>query len=361
MSKIEGHFEITNSAICRLKRELPADPVVSGVPTVEGRLGRGELAHAIFGVMNLAATQTESPAWGAVYRDLRDVFNLGHWSDAAQKHHFMRRLSGQSSRAAYEESVEWIHAEALRALAVLLENRRGRSRKNLFRGAASDHMGNALHALQDSFSPSHAMRVKLTHDFPGRVAKVFVYSGHEKHDHETHDRKWDRNGTFSDRGTHAMAATIDLLRAVISAATRGDHTIEEWPQFRDTWLGTDPQLDLHREERNHALISKYLLARKGSPIPVDAPQRERFVSEVFTELATDALNLKGLFEELDKSFPRERGGLAELYIREVRRSEGEPRAALAGDAELRGILIRCLARGWTSASAQDCIDWLQTL
>ena len=359
MSKIEGHFEITNSAISRLKRELPVDPFIAGVPAFEARLGRGELAHSIFGVMNLAATETESPAWGAVYRDLRDVFNLGHWNDAAQKHHFMRRLSGQCSRAAYDESVEWIRTEAERAIVALRANREQRTEENLFRGAASDHMGNALHALQDSFSASHVERVELTAGAPGRIAKVFVYAGHEKVDHNSHDTQWDRNGSFSDRGAHAMAATFDLLHAVVSTAARGGDALTDWQKFRRTWLQTDPLLDRHREDRNHALIADHLTSGKKTPPRALTPEsRERFVEELFDCLGDDALNLRGLFEEINHAFPRERGPLAALYVRKVRASEAALPSVLARDPELRGVLVRCLARGWTSASDQECIDWL---
>jgi hypothetical protein len=112
MSKVEGHFEITNRALQELKKEHPDNAAMKGVPARPGRLGRGDASHFVHGTANLAASKTESPAWGAVYRDIRDVWSGGHWKDAAQKHHFMRRFSGQNSRAAYEEAVQWIRSES---------------------------------------------------------------------------------------------------------------------------------------------------------------------------------------------------------------------------------------------------------
>ena len=66
MSKLSGHRSISKIAVSEIIRACTSRPLV-------GNLKKADLPG------------------NAVFRDIIDVMTLGHWSDFAQKHHFMRR------------------------------------------------------------------------------------------------------------------------------------------------------------------------------------------------------------------------------------------------------------------------------
>lgn len=290
MSKIAGHYEITRQALKELQDSCPLNPVLARMPTGQSgqkkfRTDNSLIAEAISN-HNLDKPTTD-PALGAVMRDLRDIVNLGHWREAGQKHHFMRKSASQSASEAYRDACAWIRdnaAQAAQALkdrvvenysevhptwrpgapvqrgfttstcdvepAPILHNLLGDftpvgrlSGDNLFTGRPSDLLGNAVHCLQDSFSPSHVAR-----DTEGRIEHVKVYSGAEKKGHGDEDHKWRiGDAEFSDMGRSAIKATKALVVLVLNHALVdldkpvGD-LLEGFFPFQRKWLAVSPKL-----------------------------------------------------------------------------------------------------------------------
>ena len=174
MSKLDGHGAITKQAILEISATYSEHLIVKN-------LKHKGIPEAV------------------VNRDILDVVTIGHWADFGQKHHFMRRFDGQSHIQAFEEGLNWIESNALKA-AKLLAKRTNRYIDKLpsdgvtsgaavklgsiqqYNGSESSArkilqgvfvqtensayyedspnwqpFGNALHALQDSFSIGHVM------------------------------------------------------------------------------------------------------------------------------------------------------------------------------------------------------------
>src|SRR5262245_44489448 len=95
---------------------------------------------------------------GSVYRDMDDVFSGGHWSKDGQKHHFMR-FQGQSSLAAFQVASKWIQDNAFNA-ATRLREIWTQKRGYLNPIYIQEPLGNAVHAIQDSYAEGHVTRKK---------------------------------------------------------------------------------------------------------------------------------------------------------------------------------------------------------
>ena len=89
MSSPTGHWTITAQAVKTLASACASHPLAG----------------------NLA---TASLPMSVVARDVLD-FPFGHLGDFGQSHHFMRRFDGQSPKVAYEENVEWVRYNTLKA------------------------------------------------------------------------------------------------------------------------------------------------------------------------------------------------------------------------------------------------------
>ncbi|MEE9129619.1 MAG: hypothetical protein V3T84_06335 [Phycisphaerales bacterium] len=96
MSDLAGHKRLIAQAVKELATSCSSHPLVRG-------LSSATLPVAV------------------VATDIRDIFNLGHWLDYGQKHHFMRRFDSQSPLEAYQESVQWIRSNALSAAGKLAD------------------------------------------------------------------------------------------------------------------------------------------------------------------------------------------------------------------------------------------------
>ncbi len=234
MSKLSGHYSITVAAIEGLRDDCLMHSTIRNLPKVKlGDKFPSETKLQAEGVVAFHDQlkhpdwkPIEHPAAAAVLRDIKDVFNGGHWKDEGQKHHFMRNLkSEQSEFQAYEAAKDWIKENALKSAKAL--NRRivdkmgerastfgtqGFQRnfqtntcpivpesiglayenssepgaialrtENLFLNEPAEYLGYALHALQDSFSPSH---VKREDKEPYAITKILRYAGEEKKDHD---------------------------------------------------------------------------------------------------------------------------------------------------------------------------------
>lgn len=233
MSSLPGHARITRQAV-----EILAD--------------RDPL---------FAALDPARVAARVVARDVHDLLTLGHWRDAAQCRHFMRRFDGQSGREAYAEAVAWIRSratEAARTLALQLGKAPARARPDpavggRHRVAPSQAMGDALHALQDSFAPGHAEREGGGGPWPGAIRRIYRYAGREKAGHVAGDLAWRGAGDdgLSDAGRQAVQASHDLLRLIADtarAAPAGEPiALEGFDGFRDRWLAASEHLGGERD------------------------------------------------------------------------------------------------------------------
>ena len=203
MSKLKGHKEITRQAVNELINSDPEHSVIAN-------LHHMSLKHSVQA------------------RDIFDFFQLGHWTNSGQRHHFMRSFDGQSHFNAYIDGINWIRSNALQA-ANQLSNRIKKfglqrddfsansmqSGKHAIAGKPSakstliEHktktdnvswltLAYACHALQDSFSAAHAIRERNIHPMqPGNITGILRYSGIEKEGHSDHDK----NGNLIKKGT----------------------------------------------------------------------------------------------------------------------------------------------------------------
>jgi hypothetical protein len=156
---------------------------------------------------------------GAVYRDSEDFFTGGHWSRDGQKHHFMR-YQGQSPRDAYQTAVKWIYdnsyTAAVRLREIWQKRRDYASRVNPV--YINEPLGNAIHALQDSYAEGHVTRKKQEDTYV--IVDVLVYdpANRDAHGewpgHAALDERWKTN----DLGKEARAAGRELIRIVVNAS-----------------------------------------------------------------------------------------------------------------------------------------------
>jgi hypothetical protein len=181
--------------------------------------------------------------FGAVYRDVWDVFTGGHWSRACQKHHFMR-FQEQSQLEAYKLGVGWIHDNAFTAAKRLRQFWQHR-----WLGEATiwinEPLGNALHALQDSYSGGHVSRKKVGDDWI--IIDIFIYDAVNKQTHGALDQKWETD----ELGKAAVIAGSHLISRVVKLSL-----VDQYPWFEFDWnaqwagfVNEYLQLDLSLAER----------------------------------------------------------------------------------------------------------------
>ena len=156
MSSLAGHAKITRAALAMLAAD-------------------GRVAGSVLDPARVTAR--------VLSRDILDLLTLGHWRDPAQCRHFMRRFDGQGGREAYDEAVAWIRSRAAGAARVLARH-----------GAPSQALGDALHAVQDSFAPGHAEREAANGPFPGAIRRIRRYAGADKAGHAEGDAAWRGSG-----------------------------------------------------------------------------------------------------------------------------------------------------------------------
>jgi hypothetical protein len=168
------------------------------------------------------------------FRDTRDI-PVGHMSDTGQRHHFMR-YEGQTDWGAYTDGKSWIIEKGLAAANGLKpridcfdlyrERNNYREFASCFKsGDVEEPLGDALHALQDSFSPSHTDREKGSLI----ITRVHTFSLGDK-EHGKLDKSWSKDGRFSDLADAAVNASVALMRAVVTAASSQN--------LSDTWLSS---------------------------------------------------------------------------------------------------------------------------
>jgi hypothetical protein len=348
MSTLKGHFRITRRAV----EELGKD----GAPV--------HRAIAAAGV----------PV-DVVARDILDVLILGHWADFGQCHHFMRRFDGQSEREAYSEAVHWIWknaADAARWMSTQLSasSLRGPSRPTSGGPPtlSSQALGNALHAVQDSFATGHALRERSTSTGPGAIHRVKRYAGSEKDGHEAADKEWSgsfKDG-FSETGWFAVQATKELLRIVTdgAAASRGGGAVSllGFESYRNQWLRASDALSNERDRAFDLIDRFYTGVRLGaSNLKTISMDEEGLANALVREAGTNSGLTLEVFERLDEHYNSDADDVAEIYVNAVRKAGGPLEAALRSNSKLRDRLIKVMDEGWTSGGEKACIDYLKGL
>lgn len=259
MSKLKGHRTITREAVHQLKNECSVHSLADDLDIVQ--LPR--LVQRI---------------------DIADVVSGGHWKTdgSAQRHHFMRR-SSQSPYEGWEESVEWVRENAMQTSAQLyVQMRKTYGSQKKIRSSNShrrpDHecriptlgpsagkslfaapahvphlqpvdwsfLGNALHAVQDSFSRGHVHRSEASGNRPGKIINVLAYEGEEKEGHSEYDKEWwdEQKDDFSTSGKYALEATKNLILLVLDAAVANfrNQNFSGWEQYKEFWLSAGDSL-----------------------------------------------------------------------------------------------------------------------
>ena len=351
MSNLSGHVTITAIAVRELAKEWGSNPIATGLPGAE-------LARA------------------AIARDILDVLILGHWADFGQKHHFMRQFDQQSPYEAYQSAVEWIRTNALQSAQALaarigqvfpngVTNERGSQGRGrmVFAGVSWQPLGNAVHALEDSFAAGHATRgpaqsVKV----PGLIEHIKRYSGKEKEGHEHGDAAWkDEKGRFTQSGRFAVEAVKALLRIVIVTAQAGGapKSLDGWQAFREQWLKASPKLS-KSHDRVFQLIDRYYSGvRVGATNVKTLNMDEEGLAKAL--LAEDSQTTLAVFVRLDDQYNSDADDVAEIYVNLVKAKGGAALSALKSNKPLIQRLIKVMDEGWTTSGEEECIKFLRGL
>ncbi len=155
-----------------------------------------------------------------VYRDVKD-FPFGHLCDFGQKHHFMR-AKGMTHETAYREGVQWICNKAYKASWNL--RRVWKESLGYYPPVfVEEPLGDAFHALQDSFSASHVVRKKSGDLYV--ITAIHIYDQSNKETHSKHDSDW--HGSM---GKEAVLACRELTKIVVMSALQKSDV-----NFKQTW------------------------------------------------------------------------------------------------------------------------------
>jgi hypothetical protein len=355
MSSLTGHWKITQAAVRELSATWSKNPLVTG-------LGAAALPDA------------------AVTRDILDVLCGGHWADFGQKHHFMRKFDGQSPAQAYREAVEWIRTNALQAAQILAARVKayfpygvttGRAAnhvgKTVFTGISWQQLGNAVHALEDSFAAGHAVRDEPAGPMnPGAITHIKRYAGQEKEGHEHGDAVWqDEKGGFSRDGRFAIEAVKHLLLIVLVTAQTKEKSptaLVGWDRFVGQWLKASPKLSQEADKVFELIDRFYTGARIGaSNVKTVNMDEEGLAKALFQEVGSDTKTTLTVFVRLDEHYNSDADDVAELYVKLVKTKGGPVLSALKSNKLLVERLIKVMDEGWTSAGEKECIEFLRGL
>ena len=355
--KLAGHREITKRAVAEFVAEY--------------KQGSGkQLTHAGTG---------RSPSYGpekyAVMRDIIDVVTTGHWSNFAQKHHFMRRFDGQSPYEAYEAGCKWIRTNSLK-FAKAAAQQRGSS--NLA------PLGYAMHCLEDSFAFGHCEREAAKSDTqPGAIVHVKMYSGHEKKDHSHHDTTWKNKSTgklssVKDKvvrkgdlnyGTLAKNSVKALLYVIFdevaAARTRKSNVqaLGTWSSFQRKWLAASPKLSKERNKAYDMIDKRYNGFVWGNTNHALNFDESGMAKDIYEKLGTNTADVKKVFERLNEYHTTDADDVAEIYVNKLRQegAAGRVSKAVSKDRQLSDLLIKILDEGPTFSGEQACIDYLKKI
>ncbi|MEZ6134826.1 MAG: hypothetical protein R3C53_07945 [Pirellulaceae bacterium] len=347
MSTLTGHAKITAQAVRELAAEWKNQPLATGL---------------------FAASLPEF----VVKRDILDVLNQGHWADFGQKHHFMRQFDSQSPFEAYEAAVEWIRSNALKSAQRIsarvaakfpagIDNSKDKNSvaMRIYFDGAWQPLGNAVHALEDSFAKGHATRGSGS---PGPITHVKRYAGAEKEHHEEGDEEWkNESGGFSADGRLAIDAVKALLKVVIHTAQSGKspESLVGWQLFLDKWLVADSSLSKSKDRVFELINAHYTGVRRGAWNAKTVNMNEAGLAKDL--LGENMQTTLAVFERLDDQYNSDADDVAVLYVNLVKKAGGAKQAALASNKALVKRLIKVMDEGWTSDEEAKAITFLKGL
>ena len=392
MSSLTGHRRITSQAISELQKSCSK--------------------HALGG--NLESANLPS---FVVQRDILDVISLGHWGNYGQSHHFMRRFDGQSPTQAYKENVEWVRSSAVSAAEKLASRIRlyllgkqaslgiaphaAKRSCNLPTLGSGTHLmaqgrqvlggefhptgnggvvrervnwqvlGNAIHAIQDSFSDGHVIRgVSIDEKNPGPIEHIKQYAGKEKDKHKHYDSLWfdEDNKKFTIAGKQAVNATKDLLTIIIitaqiSASGNDSVSIENrWERFKRVWLVISPSLSAERDFAYDFIIKHQKGIRFGNRnLKTIKMDEEKMAKNLIVEVGTNMRKVHDVFERLDSHYNADSDEVAKFYVNRVKKTGNAIEAALKENKSLVNLLIKVMDEGYTDDDEAAAIQYLKSL
>ncbi len=146
-------------------------------------------------------------------RDVLDVFG-GHWSDAGQRHHFMR-AANETEHQAYRNGLTWIEKNGREAAGSLRRLYAHGTTRNFNAGHIAGPLGYAFHALQDSYAPMHVTRKTVGTDHI--ITKIHVYTQQDSAVHGASDICASKN-LDTPLNQDAIAACREFTKMVVVAS-----------------------------------------------------------------------------------------------------------------------------------------------
>jgi hypothetical protein len=285
------------------------------------------------------------PAHFAVQRDLMDVVSLGHWRNTHQKHHFMRRTDRQTPYQAWGAGCAWVEQNIQEfARAVALNDGPHRLQK----------LGNALHAVEDSFSRSHVTREPFAAGNPGEIKYIHVFELQNAAEHALADLEWHEQPWVLDL---AAAACVDLVSMVfdeISATTTGSfQRLQGFNTFRDKWLKPSPKL------AKQGAYEIDLIDAHSDGADLD---EQALALSLFSAVGTRTDQVARVFERLDKYDNTNADDVGRHYVDMLRRNPGGMvTRAVARDANLKQLLVHIFGTGAVSGKDASSKAFLEQL
>ncbi len=385
MSKLTGHFVITQQAVREIRSSCA-----------------NYLVAENFGLTGLPTD--------VIMRDILDA-SSGHWADFGQKHHFMRRFDGQSPREAYQENVQWIYRNALSSAQLISSMIKLFIKENAHinnqvashacvrisrrpdtelsagdvllgiagfippvGGVSTQPFGNALHALQDSFSKGHALREEGgTKMQPGAIEHIKIYAGDEVVGHSEADKQWvggDKEGIgeFSLAGRQAINASKELIFLILNTAQSGVSpqitSLIGWEDFKKRWLVASEKLSDTRDFAIDLIEKFHTGARRGhynwATINFD---EEGLVNEMITKFGSDATKVNAVFKRLKAGgYDTDIRDIAFIYVTKIK-TRPSIATAVRNHSALVSLLLKLLdkgpGQGRVSQARRDHISFLK--
>ncbi len=389
MSTLSGHKLLTIQAIKELKMSCANHPIGSN-----------------FNSANI-------PSY-VIQRDILDVVSLGHWGNYGQPHHFMRKFDGQSPYQAYNDSVKWIQENALRA-AVQMRTRIKKHMPNMGTPDVAPHatkrscglfgmssnpqsmvqarkilggaiyysdegfskevvnwqtLGNALHAIQDSFSEGHVVRnVSKSEMSPGSIEHIKQYAGSEKNKHKHYDELWlnEKTKQFTLSGRHAINATKSLITIITNTAQANSSEVQPlnligWHTFKSNWLVTSTTLDKKRDFAFDFILEHQTGIRFGaSNIKTINMDEEKLAKNLIYAVGIDMKKVFDVFHRLDKHYNSDSDDIALLYISKLKQANSQVQDAFKSHKQLISLLTKIMREGYTGTKEKEAIEYLSSL
>lgn len=345
---LKGHRTITDLAV----REFVAERGAHGKAT-QNQLQ--QVMRGSRGITNVVTLGTF-----AVQRDLYDVVTTGHWSNFAQKHHFMRKFDGQSPFEAYVDGCQWIHGNAVEFAQAAAKGRGP---------GALQALGNACHAVEDSFAGGHVVRTPAQNlHAPGEITHIKRYTGDEKDGHALDDLAWTgHGGHLSPLGTLAKNTVKALLKLVFEEVQRaaGSHSVISklagWESYRQHWIRASSELNRARDFA-YDLADEFYTGMVWGNTQHAANFDERGCAQaIHQRLSTDTAKVRTVFERLRSFHSVDADDVANHYI-EVLKAAPTSRVtqAVRADRALVELLITILDEGYTNGEEDKNVAFLKS-